>query len=142
MEVLADGRRVAKEDLINAAVRDGGGEPVTGRDGYIELFSVIRQEAALDPDHPIVKTHRLSLAAMEALAAMAGDGDVTPVARPGGAGDLQLPVSNTAPGGGGTRGSTFVEADQHLRDEAYRLSRRMLTTPASARSLRRSTRPH
>jgi hypothetical protein len=129
MEVLADGRRVAKEDLVNAAVRDGGGEPPTGRDGHIELFSVIREEEALDPDHPIVKTHRLRLAAMEALAAMAGDGDVTPVARPGGAGDLQLPVSNTAPGGGGTRGSTFVEADQHLLDEAYRLSRRMLTTP-------------
>jgi len=129
VEVLTDSGRVAKDDLINAAIRDGGGQPGAGRNGHIELFSVIRDEAPLDPDHPVIKTQRLRLAAMEALAAMAGDGDVTPVARPGGAGDVQLPVSNTAPGGGGTSGSTFVIADQHLLDEAYRLSRRMLTTP-------------
>lgn len=129
MELLTDGGRVAKDDLINAAIRDGGGEPAAGRNGHIELFSVIRDEAPVDPNHPIIKTRRLHLAAMEALAAMACDGDVTPVARPGAAGDVQLPVSNTAPGGGGMSGSTFVAADQHVLDEAYRLSRRMLTTP-------------
>lgn len=128
-EVLADGRRVSRETLINAAVRDGGGEPTIGVDRRIELFSVIRSRERLNVDHSIIKSHRLRLAAMEALAAMACDGDVTPVVAPTSDGELQLPVSDTAPGGGGSTGSTSVSVDVHILGEAYRLSRRLLLSP-------------
>lgn len=129
IDALQTGGSVPTGDLVATVITDGGGESAQGRDDFIQLHGAIRNGDPVDPDQPIIKTTRLRLAANEALAALATDGDLTAVARPSPGGNLQLPTGNMS-SGGGWRGSTAVVADQPILQEAYRLSRRHLDKPA------------
>lgn len=123
---LAAGDSVATTEIWAAVAADMDINPNAHVE--IDVFDALRDDAvAIDPDTPGLRKPRLHRTVKEVLAELDADGHIVPMDVPdGGLSDINLSVSNIAPGGGGSRGGVSVPMPAPAVARSYRLSRRLI----------------